>query len=122
MLRPLILGEKAPHERFRYTMIGWSPSRPEYNGRMLNEIADAEGKDPYELQCDILLGDRPLTSGIFHTMCEDDLKRVMQWPRTMVGCDGIAFHTRARWERFRAYSGNTCAKKSTLPSRRRSAG
>ena len=91
LLRPLILGEKAPHERFRYTMIGWSPSRPEYNGRMLNEIADAEGKDPYELQCDILLGDRLLTSGIFHTMCEDDLKRVMQWPRTMVGCDGIAF-------------------------------
>lgn len=88
-LRPMILGARTAKERFQYTMIGSSPSHPEYNGRMLNEIADALGQDPYELQCDILLADKLLTGGIYHTMSEDDLRRVMQYPRAMVGTDGL---------------------------------
>lgn len=89
MLRPMIVGEQTPRERFQATRIGASPAHPEYNGRMLCEIADALGQDPYELQCDILLDDRLLTGGIFHTMCEGDLKRVMQYRRTMIGTDGL---------------------------------
>ena len=45
--------------------------------------------DPYELQCDILRDDKLLTGGIYHTMSEGDLKRVMQYRRTMVGTDGM---------------------------------
>ena len=56
-LRPLILGALTPKERFKYTMIGSSPAHPEYNGRMLNDIADELNIDPYELQCDILRDD-----------------------------------------------------------------
>lgn len=88
-LRPLILGTSTPKERFKYTMIGSSPAHPEYNGRMLNDIADELNIDPYELQCDILRDDKLLTGGIYHTMSEDDLKRVMQYRRTMVGTDGM---------------------------------
>ena len=88
-LRPMILGTREPKERFKYTMIGSSPAHPEYNGRMLNDIADELGQDAYELQCDILLDDKLLTGGIFHTMSEDDLKRVMQYRRAMVGTDGL---------------------------------
>lgn len=88
-LRPLILGALTPKERFKYTMIGSSPAHPEYNGRMLNDIADELNIDPYELQCDILRDDKLLTGGIYHTMSEDDLKRVMQYRRTMVGTDGM---------------------------------
>ena len=88
-LRPLILEGKTPEERFVYTMIGHSPSHPEYNGRMLNDLARGSGQDPYELQCDILLADRLTTGAIFHTMSEDDVCRVMRDPRAMIGTDGI---------------------------------
>ena len=88
-LRPVILGGKTPHQRFQYTMIGSSTTHPEYAGRMLNDIADELGVDPYELQCDLLRDDRLGTGGIFHTMSEEDLCRVLQWPRAMVGTDGV---------------------------------
>ncbi len=88
-LRPHIVGSKTSWERFRYTMIGSSKSHPEYAGRMLNDIAKEQGVDPYELQCDLLRDDRLGTGGIFHTMSEEDVHRVMQWPRAMVGTDGV---------------------------------
>ncbi len=88
-LRPRICGGKSSWERFRYTMIGNSKSKPQYAGRMLNDIAKEEGRDPYDIQCDLLRDDRLGTGGIFHTMSEEDVCRVMQWPRAMVGTDGI---------------------------------
>lgn len=90
-LRPAILGNKTPQERFVYTMIGSSHSHPEYNGRMLNEIAASLGVDPYDLQCDLLIEDRLDVSAIFHTMNEEDVERVMQWDRAMVGTDGVCY-------------------------------
>lgn len=94
-LRPAICGSKTPEERFQYTMIGWSESHPEYAGRMLNEIAREQGIDPYDLQCDLLISDRLGTSGIFHTMCEQDVERVMAWHRTMIGTDGVSYGNNA---------------------------
>lgn len=87
-LRKVIVGDRDSFDRFRYTMIGNSKSHPEYAGRMLNDIAREEGKDPYDIQCDLLRDDRLSTGGIFHTMSEEDVERVMQWPRAMVGTDG----------------------------------
>jgi N-acyl-D-aspartate/D-glutamate deacylase len=87
-LRPEICGSKDSWTRFQYTMIGNSKSKPEYAGRMLNDIAREEGKDPYDIQCDLLRDDRLGTGAIFHTMSEEDVERVMQWPRAMVGTDG----------------------------------
>ena len=87
-LREAICGKKTAHERFSYTMIGSCRSHPEYNGRMLNEIADSLGVDPYDLQCDLLIENRLDVSGIFHTMCEEDIERVMRWNRAMIGTDG----------------------------------
>ena len=87
-LRPRICGSKDSWTRFQYTMIGNSKSKPEYAGRMLNDIAREEGKDPYDIQCDLLRDDRLGTGAIFHTMSEEDVERVMQWPRAMVGTDG----------------------------------
>ena len=87
-LRPRILESKTPEEQFVYTMIGHSPSHPEYAGKMLNDLARELGVDPYDLQCDLLAEDRLSTGAIFHTMCEEDVERVMRWPRCMVGTDG----------------------------------
>lgn len=87
-LRPVICGKKSSHERFSYTMIGNCATRPEYNGRMLNDIADELGVDPYDLQCDLLAENRLNVTGIFHSMCEEDVERVMRWDRAMFGTDG----------------------------------
>ena len=87
----MICGKKTSRERFQYTMIGWSASHPEYAWRMLNEIAGARGEDPFDTQCDLLIADRLGTSAIFHTQSEEDLERVMRWPRAMVGTDGVSY-------------------------------
>lgn len=94
-LRAVICGNKTSQERFQYTMIGSSASHPEYAGRMLNDIAQEQGIDPYDLQCDLLISDRLGTGGIFHTMCEEDVRRVMRWNRTMVGTDGVSYGNNA---------------------------
>ena len=87
-LRKVIVGDRDSFDRFKYTMIGNSVSRPDYAARMLNDIAREEGRDPFDIQCDLLRDDRLSTGAIFHTMCEEDVERVMQWPRAMVGTDG----------------------------------
>ena len=87
-LKPQILKGMTAHERLQYIMIGHSSSHPEYDGRMLNEIADELGVDPYELHCDLLRDDNMGTTAIYHTACEDDVERVMKWERTMIGSDG----------------------------------
>lgn len=87
-LRPAVLKGKTSRERFRYIMIGNSASHPEYAGRMLNEIADELGMDPYDLHCDLLRDDRMGTTAIYLTACEEDVERVMKWERTMIGSDG----------------------------------
>lgn len=88
-LREQIVGAQTSQQRFARTMIGRSVTHPEYSGRMLNDIAAELGVDPYELQCDILLEDELSTDGIFHTMCEEDLRTVMREPRAMIGTDGL---------------------------------
>lgn len=92
-LRPRILGGKTSHERMKYIMIGNSSSHPEYAGRMLNEIADELGVDPYDLHCDLLRDDKMGTTAIYLTACEEDVERVMKWERTMIGSDGGAGKT-----------------------------
>ena len=87
-LKPVILNGMTSHERMKYFMVGNSASHPEYAGRMLNDIADELGMDPYELHCDLLRDDRMSTTGIYFTMSEEDVERVMKWDRTMFGSDG----------------------------------
>ena len=89
MLRPEVLAGKTAEERFRYTMIGSSASHPALCGKMLLDAAAELAADPYELLMDLLRDDRLQTGAIFHTMSEEDVERVMRWPRAMVGTDGI---------------------------------
>lgn len=89
-LRPAVLKGKTSRDRFQYIMIGSSSSHPEYAGRMLNDIADELGMDPYELHCNLLRDDRMDTTAIYLTACEEDVERVMKWDRAMIGSDGGA--------------------------------
>ncbi len=88
-VREEICRGKTSHKRLVYTMIGDSTSHPEYAGRMLNDLADENGVDPYDFMMDLLEQDHLSTAGIFHTMSEEDVERIMRWNRTMIGSDGI---------------------------------
>ena len=89
-LKPAVLEIAASERPFRQTMIGDSASHPDYNGRMLNEIADEKGMEPFDLLCDVLRDDKMTTTAIYFSMSEDDIERVMRWDRSMIGSDGVS--------------------------------
>lgn len=87
-LRPMVLGSMTAQDKMKTVMVGSSVSHPEYSGRMLNEIAAEKGTDPFDLFCDILRDDELNTIGIYFSINEEDLERVMRWERSMIGADG----------------------------------
>ena len=56
-------------------------------GRRLGEVAVERGVDPFELACEALIASDCYVPCVFFSMCEDDVRTVMQWPHTMVGSD-----------------------------------
>lgn len=66
-----------------------SPSRPDYVGRSLANIAGDEGVDPYDVVFDLAAADKMEAMMVVHMMNEGDLKAIMRAPFTMVGSDGI---------------------------------
>lgn len=87
-LKSVILQEMTSYQRLKDIMIGNSTTYPEYNGRMLVDIADKQGVDPYELFCDVLRDDSMTTTAIYFNLSEENVERVMRWDRAMFGTDG----------------------------------
>jgi N-acyl-D-aspartate/D-glutamate deacylase len=56
-------------------------------GRRLGEAALERGADPFDLACEALLASDCYVPCVFFSMCEEDVRTVMQWPHTMVGSD-----------------------------------
>jgi N-acyl-D-amino-acid deacylase len=90
-IRKEMLGDETPEDFFQGIMISASPSRPRYNAMMLNDAAQEEGVDPCELFFDLLLADELGTGSISWRIGEEDVKRIMQNPRTMIGSDGLMY-------------------------------
>lgn len=85
----VMLGGNSPDTHFERVMIGASAAYPQYNGMMLSAAAGLHGKNEAETLIDVLLGDQFATSGIYTGMSEEDVKRVLAYPRTMIGTDGL---------------------------------
>jgi len=66
------------------TRVSWSIPHPEMAGRMLSDIA-AEWGLPLKEAAEKLLP----AGGIFFQMDENDMRRIMQHPRAMIGSDGL---------------------------------
>ena len=90
-LRKDILGELTPEQLLASTMIGSSPSHPEFTGRMLLDIAKEQSMGVLDLLLDILYDDNFSTNGIYFCMQEQDVEMVLRYPRTMIGTDGIYY-------------------------------
>ncbi len=70
--------------RAERVMVTWSTPHPHMAGRDVSDIAAEWGVSPEEA-CDRL---NP-AGAIYFQMDEDDLKRVMAYPETMIGSDGL---------------------------------
>ena len=90
-LREAMLLNMTPEQRFGTTMFGASPSHPEYTGRMVLDVAKERKQDPCYLVMDVLYDDRLATNGIYFCMQDEDVERVLRYPRTMIGADGIYY-------------------------------
>lgn len=65
-------------------MITWSDAMPEASGRDLDEIAREMGCTPTEAARRLLPG-----GAVYFQMDEDDVRRILAYPATMIGSDGI---------------------------------
>ena len=91
MMRNAILAGMNPEQRFGTTMFGASPAHPEYTGKMVLDVARDLQKDPCELVMDVLCDDHLTTNGIYFCMQDEDVERIMRYPRTMIGSDGLYY-------------------------------
>jgi N-acyl-D-amino-acid deacylase len=65
----------------------------QYEGKRIAEIAKLRGdKDPMDTCIDIMADEGGGVSGIFHTMSEDDVRKVMRLPWVAVASDGSAIN------------------------------
>ena len=66
------------------TLITWSKAKPELSGRYLDEIAAELGLEEAEAVAEL----QPAGAAYF-MMDEDDVRRIMTYPATMIGSDGL---------------------------------
>jgi N-acyl-D-aspartate/D-glutamate deacylase len=68
----------------------------QYEGKRIAEIAKLRGDaDPMDTCIDLMAEEGGSISGIFHTMSEDDVRRVMRLPWVAVASDGSAINLEA---------------------------
>lgn len=65
-------------------IVTWSKSRPEFSGQPLDEVAKKLGCSLEEAATQL----QP-AGAIYFMMSEDDVRRVLKFPHTMIGSDGL---------------------------------
>lgn len=70
-----------------HVMIGGMDCHPSYVGRSPVEIGEDEGRDPYDVLFDAIIESDAEAKGIFFSISQDDMLRIMRHPRTMFGTD-----------------------------------
>lgn len=63
--------------------------RCDYVGKTIAQIAEMERKNPFEVIFDLVAEEDIGVIAILFGMCEEDIRRIMQDPWTMIGSDGI---------------------------------
>ncbi len=66
------------------TLIAWSTPRPDAAGRYLDELAADEG-----VAIEALIGELQPAGAIYFSMDEADVERILAYPETMIGSDGL---------------------------------
>ncbi|MGX2992800.1 N-acyl-D-amino-acid deacylase family protein [Streptomyces sp. JNUCC 64] len=66
-----------------------APTHPHVQGRRIADLAAERGCDPVDYVCDLLLAEQGEVTIISHSMREDDVRRVVASPLSMIGSDGV---------------------------------
>jgi N-acyl-D-amino-acid deacylase len=88
--RKIAAGPAAVTRDWASVMVVLTKSRPEYEGKLVADIAKLEGKEPLDSVFDLLLAEEAQVRVVIFGMSEDDVRRVMRSPNMMVGSDGRA--------------------------------
>jgi N-acyl-D-amino-acid deacylase len=94
-------------------VITWSKAHPEVAGQTLEAIAETWGVPP------IAAAERLQPAGaIYHNMAEEDVRRILQHPATMIGSDGLPNDPRPHprlWGTFPRVLGHYCREEGIFP-------
>jgi dihydroorotase/N-acyl-D-amino-acid deacylase len=69
-----------------------TPELKPLEGKTIAEIAQIQGKDPATACFDLIYAEGGFIHGVHHTMCEDDVRYVLQVPWVSIGSDGSALN------------------------------
>ncbi|MBB2910225.1 dihydroorotase/N-acyl-D-amino-acid deacylase [Streptosporangium becharense] len=69
--------------------VACAPRHPETEGSTIAELAAARGQDPLDTAADMLLAEQGEVTIISHSMVEDDVRRVLAAPYSMIASDGV---------------------------------
>jgi N-acyl-D-aspartate/D-glutamate deacylase len=107
-----ILDVRQVDDRVRI-FITWSTPHPEKAGHTLQEVADSWGVGQKEAAERL----RP-AGAIYHSMSEEDVRRILQHPATMIGSDGLPNDPRPHprlWGTFPRVLGHYCRDQGLFP-------
>jgi N-acyl-D-aspartate/D-glutamate deacylase len=99
-------------ERIRI-VITWSTPHPEMAGQTLEQIALAWGMKQIEAAARL----QP-AGAIYHNMSEEDVRRILQHPASMIGSDGLPNDPRPHprlWGTFPRVLGHYCREQGIFP-------
>ncbi len=68
-------------------LIGSAHLTPQYVGKYISQIAEEEGKKPFDVICDMLIANNGVVSAIYFSQNDSDMLRIIRHPRVMAGCD-----------------------------------
>jgi N-acyl-D-aspartate/D-glutamate deacylase len=94
-------------------VITWSTPHPEMAGQTLEQIAQAWGMKQKEAAARL----QP-AGAIYHNMSEEDVRRILQHPATMIGSDGLPNDPRPHprlWGTFPRVLGHYCREQGIFP-------
>lgn len=69
------------------TIIAEAPYTPEHIGKTLVELAEEQGKTPFDAYCDLLIANHANAQGVYINQNIEDICRIMTHPKVFCGCD-----------------------------------
>lgn len=75
---------------FDQILVVSAQGRPEVIGMNVQEIAEKDGKDPLEVVFDLIEVSKGSASAVWFDQLEDNVRKLMQYPRLTIGSDGVA--------------------------------
>jgi len=71
-------------------MIAYCKGHPEYEGKMVSEIAKGKNLNPFDFVFDLIVEEVASVSVVLFSMSEDDVRTVLKSPFSMIGSDSSA--------------------------------